>query len=363
MNRRRLSLICCLITGLAWAQLARAFSNEFLNIGVDARAFGMANSVVAHTSDVNSAYWNPAGLTQVTEGIQIAAMHAAYFQNIANYDYAAVALPLENDQTLAVSLFRFGVDDILNTTQLIDSQGNIDFDRVSTFSTADYALGVSYAGNFLRNKNLALGANAKLVYRHIGPFAQSFGFGLDLGLQYRSEQGFYFGVMARDVTTTFNAWSINEDELNTQTVTEPGTGTQVTVNELPEETIELTLPKFQVGVAQDIPFGDNFLLKGELDLHMRLAQTNDLISTENLSITPSAGVELAFKDLVFLRAGVGNFQQETDFDGNNFSFQPNFGVGFKYRGINVDYALTDIGDQSIALYSNIFSVKIDLAEF
>jgi hypothetical protein len=38
-------------------------------------------------------------------------------------------------------------------------------------------------------------------------------------------------------------------------------------------------------------------------------------------------------------------------------FQPNIGLGFKYKGIQIDYALTDLGNQSAALYSNIFSLK------
>jgi hypothetical protein len=34
------------------------YSNEFMNIGVDAAALGMANTVVASTGDVNAGYWN-----------------------------------------------------------------------------------------------------------------------------------------------------------------------------------------------------------------------------------------------------------------------------------------------------------------
>jgi hypothetical protein len=61
---------------------------------------------------------------------------------------------------------------------------------------------------------------------------------------------------------------------------------------------------------------------------------------------------------------VGNFQQITQIDNTSkLSFQPNFGLGFKYRGIQIDYALTDLGNQSAALYSNIFSVKVDLDLF
>jgi hypothetical protein len=52
-----------------------------MNIGVDAAALGMANTVVASTDDVNSGYWNPAGYQ--LEDHQISLMHANYFANIA----------------------------------------------------------------------------------------------------------------------------------------------------------------------------------------------------------------------------------------------------------------------------------------
>ena len=68
--------------------------------------------------------------------------------------------------------------------------------------------------------------------------------------------------------------------------------------------------------------------------------------------------------MIFLRGGVGNFQNELQIDNSEqLSFQPNFGVGFNYKGIQIDYAFTDIGDQSTALYSNVFSVKIDFSIF
>ena len=76
------------------------------------------------------------------------------------------------------------------------------------------------------------------------------------------------------------------------------------------------------------------------------------------------GFEFGYIDMVFLRAGAGNFQNEMQLDNTQkVTFQPNIGVGFKYRGVQVDYALTDIGDQSAALYSNIFSLKVDLGIF
>ncbi len=348
---------------LSYGQM-RKYSNEFLSIGVDARAFAMGNAVVASTHDVNAAYWNPAGLAEVWDAWQVSAMHAEYFQSIAKYDYAAAAIPLSNNSTVGISIFRFGVDDIMNTTELIDSQGNIDYDRISKFSTADYALSLSYAGYFLGNKDIAVGANAKLVYRHIGKFASSYGFGLDLGFQYRTPDEFYFGLMARDITTTFNIWSINEEELNKITVTEPGTGNQQTVNDLPEENIELTMPKIQFGVGKNFRLGDRFNILGEVDLNFQFGKTNDLISAGALSISPAAGFEVGFDEMIFLRGGVNNVQFKTNFDGSrSIDLQPNIGVGFKYGGIAVDYALTNVGEAGVSLYSNIFSVKIDLGGF
>ena len=100
------------------------------------------------------------------------------------------------------------------------------------------------------------------------------------------------------------------------------------------------------------------------NINMRFAKTNDLISTDFVSVDPAIGFEFGYTDLVFLRAGAGNFQNELQIDDSEqTTFQPNFGVGFKYKGIQIDYAFTDIGDQSAALYSNVFSVKIDFSIF
>ncbi|MFD2567767.1 PorV/PorQ family protein [Pseudotenacibaculum haliotis] len=337
------------------AQAVRNYSNEFLNIGVDAAALGMSRSVVATTNDVNAVYWNPAGLVNI-EDYQGSIMYASYFAGIANYNYAAFAMPIDKQSALGVSLIRFGVDDILNTTELIDSQGNIDFNRVSLFSAADYALTVSYAKNLIF-KDLYFGVNAKVVRRTIGKFANSWGFGFDAGIQYERDD-WKFGLMVRDITTTFNIWNIDEDAFATIQGAIPGQN-----QELPETT-EITKPKVQFGMARKFDIGRTFHLLTEVDLNLRFARTNDIISTGLGSIDPAIGFQLDYENFVFLRAGVGNFQKTTEFDGSkSLSVQPNFGVGFTYKGIQVDYALTNIGSIGNALFSNIFSVKIDYSFF
>src|SRR5210317_253730 len=207
--------ITTLILIISWTisgQTTRKYSNEFMNIGVDAAALGMSSAVTSHTSDVNSGYWNPAGLLKLEDN-QLALMHSSYFANIANYDYAAFAMPLDSQSAVGISLIRFAVDDILNTTQLIDEQGNINYDRISLFSTADYGLTFSYARQ-LPVQGLNYGVNAKVIRRVIGDFASSWGFGLDVGIQFETDNDWKFGIMARDITTTFNAWAIDEGEFD-----------------------------------------------------------------------------------------------------------------------------------------------------
>jgi len=326
-----------------------------MNIGVDASSLGMSGVVTASVSDVTSGYWNPAGLVGV-EDSQIALMHASYFANIAQYDYIGYAKNIDQKSSFGITAIRFGVDDIMNTTQLIDNEGNIDYNRIRLFSAADYGVIFSYA----RKTPLVgfnYGVNAKIIRRIIGDFADSWGFGFDIGFQYQ-KNNWQYGLMLKDITTTYNIWNINEKEY--QTIKDAVSGEN---QELPETT-EITAPKLQLGIARKFNIKNDYSLQTGLNLNMRFAETNDLISTKFASIDPAIGFEFGYVDLVFVRAGVGNFQNATQITGTDkLSFQPNIGLGFKYKGIQIDYALTDIGNQSVALYSNIFSLKINLDIF
>ena len=353
--KNNLFILFTLSTTLSFAQTARKYSNEFMNIGVDAAALGMSNAVTASSNDVNSGYWNPAGLIGL-EQKQVSLMHASYFANIAQYDYAAYATPIDDQSAWGISMIRFGVDNIMNTTQLIDSQGNIDYNRISLFSTADYGITFSYARK-LQLPGLQYGVNAKVIRRIIGKFASSWGFGFDVGLQF-TRNDWKFGLMLRDITTTYNVWAIDETEYNS---IKDAIGGQN--QELPENT-EITLPKAQFGMSKKFEFHNDTSLLAAANLNMSFARTNAIFSTDGLSVDPALGFEYGYTDLVFIRAGVGNFQNVVQIDNTKkVGFQPNVGLGFKYKGIQIDYALTDLGDQSAALYSNIFSVKVDLSIF
>ena len=355
MLKKKSFFFLVLICASSFAQTLRKYSNEFMNIGVDAASLAMANTVTSSARDVNAGYWNPAGLVHL-EDHQLSLMHANYFANIAQYDYIAYANTIDEESSWGISLIRFGVDDILNTTELIDNQGNIDYNRISLFSTADYGVTFSYARK-LQVPGFQYGINAKVIRRIIGKFASSWGFGFDAGLQFEKND-WQFGLMIRDLTTTYNVWSINEAEYKKIANAIPGQN-----QELPEST-EITAPKAQLGLSKKFNIRYDYSILAAANLNMQFTQTNDIFSTSFVSIDPALGLEFGYTDLVFLRAGVGNFQNVQQIDNSEkVGFQPNIGIGFNYKGIQIDYALTNLGSQSASLYSNIFSIKVDLGLF
>lgn len=340
------------ISGLL-AQDAPKYSNEFLAVGVGARALGMGSAYTAAVNDVTSGYWNPAGLLGVKGDLQVGVMHSEYFAGIAKYDYIGLAKPIDSMSTIGFTFVRFGIDNIPNTIDLIDPSGNIDYDRITSFSSADHAFIISYARK-MRVPGLSIGGNAKIIYRRVGSFGKAWGFGLDAGAQYQRGQ-WRFSAAARDITGTFNAWSYTLDERTIDVFTQ-------TENDIPINSVEVTLPRLTLGIARTFKFGAKFNLLTAVDLENTFdGRRNTLIKSDLASTDPRVGLELGYAGVVFIRAGVSNMQYVTDIsDNKQISVQPNIGLGLKIKSVSLDYALTDIGDNSVALYSNIFSLKFDL---
>lgn len=335
------------------AQDAPKYSNEFLAIGVGARALGMGYAFTAPVKDITAGYWNPAGLIGIRSDLQVAAMHSEYFAGIAKYDYVGLGKAIDSSSAISFSVIRFGVDNIPNTTELIDNNGNVDYDRITTFTAADHAFLISYARK-LKIPGLRLGASAKVIYRKVGPFARAWGFGLDAGAQYLRGK-WRLSAMARDVTSTFNAWTYTLDERTTDVFERTG-------NELPQNGLEITLPRLVLGAARDFKVGRKINVIVSVDLENTFdGRRNTLLASDLWSADPRAGFELGYAGVVFLRGGINNLQYvEQITGGRTLDFQPNAGVGLKLKSVMIDYALTNIGSTGVALYSNVFSLRFDL---
>ena len=357
-----LSLFVTLISVAATAQF-RKYSNEFLNIGAGARGLSMGSAQVASVNDGTSGYWNPAGLIGVKNNPQINLMHAEYFAGIGKYDYASIAFPSKNNKrTFGITGLRFAVDDIMNTLFLVEPDGSINYNNIQAFSSADYAFLLSFAQRLkdTEKRKVQFGVNAKIIHRNVGSFAKAWGFGIDAGLQIH-EGKWKFGVTGRDITTTFNSWSFTFSEREKEAL-------YLTNNEIPVKSTEMTAPRLVFGAAREFQIGKKSSLLAEANLDLTFdGQRNTLISADPVSADPKLGLELNVSNVFFLRGGINNFQRALA-DGDTLNqkkvwiYQPSAGAGFKIQSVTIDYAFTNLANQSNPLFTHVFSLRLDMVE-
>lgn len=364
MKRTRFyaTLVVLFIQQFSYAQF-RKYSNEFLNIGAGARGLAMASAQVASVSDGTAGYWNPAGLVNVKDNPQLNLMHAEYFAGIGKYDYGSLAIPLkDNKRVLGLSLLRFAVDDIPNTIFLVEADGSINFSNIQTFSSADYAFLVSLAQQIKTagKSKINAGINAKIIHRKAGDFASAWGFGFDAGIQIINEK-WKIGIMARDVTTTFNAWSFSLNDKMREVF-------YLTNNDIPVKSTELTAPKLILGGDYVFKLNKNLNLMAEVNLDLTFdGRRNTVVSSSVVSLDPKLGLEASWKNVFFVRGGINNFQKSLDDDDITntkkvWIYQPAVGAGFRLSNVLIDYAFTNLANQSNPLYTHVFSLKVDLVK-
>lgn len=326
------------------------YGGDFLSVGGGARALGMGSSHVSITDDVTAGYWNPAGLSRVND-LQLAYMHSERFSGIVAYDYGAVALPVTNtDNVLAISFFRQGVDGIKNTLDAWDPDHDRPrpnpADHITEFSAADLAFFVSYASPV--NDHFSWGASAKILNSRLGPFANAWGYSLDLGALY-THGSFSAGVNLMDITTMMKLWTVNTEEL--QQLEESFQ------DEIPEGTNERVPPTVKFGLSHLFDFGDiTFLAAADADLRFE-GRRAYYINAGDMSVEPHIGGEFGYQNLVFLRAGITDFN--TDPEGNLY-MAPTIGAGLHIGSLFLDYGFAGFGGMASDLgFTHRLSLKID----
>ena len=135
----------------------------FLKLAPGAGPAGMGEAYSAVSGDVQSVYYNPAGLAEVARP-QITGMHDASFQGI-RYEFAALALPLlsftgadgpKNSRgVIAAAVYNLSVSGL-------ERRGTVETDApTGTFASSDLAYSLAYAYGF--TPELSAGAAVKFV--------------------------------------------------------------------------------------------------------------------------------------------------------------------------------------------------------
>ncbi len=77
------------------------------------------------------------------------------------------------------------------------------------------------------------------------------------------------------------------------------------------------------------------------------------------------GLELNVNNVFYLRAGINNFQRALA-DGDTLNqkkvwiYQPGGGAGFRMSNVTIDYAFTNLANQSNPLFTHVFSLRLNL---
>ncbi len=127
---------------------------KFLDIGVSARAIGMAEAYLPIANDVSAIYYNPAGLTQLFSN-EAMFTHVDYPADIT-YEFAGVAFPVEQVAgVLGFGFYFLNSGDIPLTTHA-HPEGTGEFFRAYDFA---------FAGSFARSltEHFSLGFTFKYV--------------------------------------------------------------------------------------------------------------------------------------------------------------------------------------------------------
>jgi len=145
---------------------------NFLKIGVGARQMAMGNSGVAVDGDVNSAYYNPAGLADVAQQ-EVGFLHTIFLQDI-QYQYAAYAYPHSKLGTFGVSLNHVSYGDIQGYDRLNQKTG--------VLNPSDTAIGLTYSRAV--RQGLQFGVSTRYIKEDLAA-AQASAYVFDLGALYR----------------------------------------------------------------------------------------------------------------------------------------------------------------------------------
>ena len=162
---------------------------SFLKNAVGARAIGMGEAYAAVADDVNSIFWNPAGLNKIS-GSEITLMHAVWIEGVA-YDYVAYAQRLGELGSLGGAVNYLWMDEIEKRDAFTGARTG------GTFSSYDLAVTLAYANQI---GAIPLGINLRFIQCKIDDISAS-AFAADIGGKYKFTDSLALGVVIQNLGT------------------------------------------------------------------------------------------------------------------------------------------------------------------
>ena len=308
---------------------------NFLEIGVGARAQGLAGAVTGLASGATAMYWNPAGIGAVGGLDAVFSRSDLYGDLGITHTYAGVVLPLFGGG-LGVSYNRLDSGDIPRTDEFNPDGG--DFAIGNVFDWTGTAVGLHY-GRRLTDR-LAVGFGSKVITEGMNGASANW-WGVDIGTQFTT--GLY-GLTVGAALSNVGSSSRMEGALITRRVT----ANEAFDVDLPVRfsTRPLQLPTlFRFSIVQNLAGGTDGLFMANSSHRMQLAaQLSDAIDTD---LETAIGLEYSYRNVLFLRGGKrwvneGNDSFRTG--KNGLSFGGGLRLALLGRHVNFDYAHTSLND-------------------
>jgi hypothetical protein len=292
----------------------------FLNIDVGARAVGMGGAFVSIADDISAMYWNPAGVTQLTQSEAVFS-HTRWIADVS-FNYAAIAIPLGNMGTIGANATFLSMDEMERTTEAYPEGTG------ETFSAGDYAFGLCYARSL--TDRFAIGFNLKYIYQSIYHCTAT-GMAFDVGTIFTTQlEGLKIGMSISNFGTKMR---MNGRDLLTQVDVNPNlSGNNPNINaDLRTDEFDLPL-MFRVGISMDVLKG---IGNSNLILSVDALHPNDDVESLNV------GGEYVLNNMFFIRAGYKSLLAKDSEEGLSF------GAGMQYNlagaTLKLDYGFKDFG--------------------
>jgi hypothetical protein len=276
-----------------------------LLIPMGVRSVGMSGANIATVSNSEAIYWNPAGLSKISNS-EVNFSYMSYFADMT-ISYASAGFTIDGVGTIGLSLQSLDIGEIdVTTIQSPEGTGQILKPDYLTL-TASYAKALT--------DRISFGVNTKLISEQIGDMSAS-AVGFDLGLQYRSNYGIDFGISLKNIGTKIE-FGGTPIEFNSDI---PNANPNATTRKTSLDMAEHELPtSMNIGLAYttDVGKGQKLNIAGQYSNNSFLQ--NDLIT----------GFEYSYLEFIFLRAGyILPLFDSDDFDQDYIdSYQYDFTVG------------------------------------